>query len=75
MGQVLIRNLDDAVIAAIRVKAEIKGHSLEQELRDIIKAAIPFTREERAELIRQNMALFPEPLPSMTLEEIREGLM
>jgi antitoxin FitA len=74
MGQVLIRNLDDEVIAAIRFKAELKGRSLEQELREILKAAIPLTPEERSELIRQNMAKFPEPIPSMTLDEIREGL-
>jgi antitoxin FitA len=75
MGQVLIRNLDDDIIAAIRLKAELKGHSLEQELRDIIKAATPFSQAERSALIRQNMAIFPTPVPSMTLEEMREGLL
>ena len=39
MGQVLVRNLDDDVIDAIRLRAELKGASLEQELRDIITAA------------------------------------
>jgi plasmid stability protein len=75
MGQVLIRNLDDEVIAAVRRKAELKGHSLEQELRDIIKAAAPLTHAERSALIRQNMENFPAPVPAMTLEEMREGLL
>jgi plasmid stability protein len=33
MGQVLIRNLDDRVIERLKTKAELKGRSLEQELR------------------------------------------
>jgi plasmid stability protein len=39
MGQVLIRNLDDHIIESLKLKAELKGHSLEQELRDILKHA------------------------------------
>jgi plasmid stability protein len=33
MSQVLVRNLDDRVVASLRRKAELHGHSLEQELR------------------------------------------
>ena len=33
MGQVLIRNVDDKTIESLKLKAEQKGHSLEQELR------------------------------------------
>lgn len=47
MGQVLIRNLDDEVIEGLKLRAEIKGRSLEQELRDIITAAAPLTAEEK----------------------------
>lgn len=47
MGQVLVRNLSDDVISALKIKAELKGHSLEQELRRILEAAAPFTVEER----------------------------
>ncbi len=36
MGQVLIRNLDDAVIQRQRRRAKRKGISLEQHLRDLI---------------------------------------
>lgn len=43
MGQVLIRNLEDEVIDALRLRAESKGHSLEQELREIIRSAAQTT--------------------------------
>lgn len=43
MGQVLVRNLEDEVIDAIRLTAEAKGHSLEQELREIIRSAAQTT--------------------------------
>ncbi len=39
MGQVIVRNLDDKVIAALKAKAELHGHSLEQELRAILSGA------------------------------------
>ena len=53
MGQVLVRNLDDRVIENIKTKAEIKGHSLEQELREIITTAAPLEPEEKVELFRK----------------------
>lgn len=74
MGQVLIRNLSDDVIETYRTKARLKGKSLEQELRDLIEANKPFTREERVAFTRENLARFEEPLPPFTLDEIREGL-
>lgn len=52
-GQVLVRNLDSDVIAAIKLKAEVNGHSLEQELREIINRAAPLTPEERVALSRK----------------------
>jgi len=53
MGQVLIPNLDDRIIESLKLKAELKGHSLEQELRDILKAAVPVTPRERVALSRK----------------------
>ena len=47
MGQVLIRDLDDDVIDAMKSKAKIHGRSLESQLRAVIEAAAPFTPEER----------------------------
>jgi plasmid stability protein len=59
MAQVLVRNLDDHVIEQLKHKAEIKGHSLEQELRDVITAAAPLTADEKLALARRLRAMSP----------------
>jgi plasmid stability protein len=59
VGQVLVRNLDDDVIDSMKTKAEIKGHSLEQELRDVITAAAPLTPEEKIALTEKWHASIP----------------
>jgi antitoxin FitA len=40
MGQVIIRNLDDGVLDSLRAQAAAHGMSLEQELRDVLTAAV-----------------------------------
>jgi len=59
MGQVLVRNLDDRVIENLKTKAELKGHSLEQELRNLLTAAAPLTAEEKIALFRKIRAKSP----------------
>lgn len=62
MGQVLIRNLDDEVIASLRMKAELKGRPLEQELREILTLAAPLGAEERlavSKRLRERFAAGP----------------
>ncbi|HEY5608009.1 MAG: hypothetical protein WEA28_17220 [Xanthobacteraceae bacterium] len=59
MGQVLVRNLDDRVIEKLKLKAELKGHSLEQELRGVITAAAPLTPEEKVALARRLRSMSP----------------
>ncbi len=59
MGQVLVRNLDDDIIERLKTKAELKGHSLEQELRDVIAAAAPLTPEEKVALSKRLRSLSP----------------
>ena len=75
MGQVLIRNLDDEVIETYKLKARLKGTSVEQYLRDVIVQSAPLTQAERIALIDEPMARVPEPIEPMTVEERREGLM
>lgn len=53
MGQVLVRNLDERVIERLKAKADLHGHSLEQELRDILSAAAPLSSDEKTELSRR----------------------
>ena len=59
MGQVLVRNLDDRVIESFKTKAELKGRSLEQELRDVLTNAAPLTPEEKTTLFSKLRAMTP----------------
>jgi plasmid stability protein len=44
MGQVIVRNLDDAVIETHRRRGEARGVSLEEELRDVLSQAAKLSR-------------------------------
>jgi plasmid stability protein len=74
MGQLLIRNVPDETIATFKQKAELNGRSLEQELRELLERNQPFTSEERVALSRSYRARHESVQPSLTLDEIREGL-
>jgi plasmid stability protein len=50
MGQVVIRNLDDAVLERLKARAAEQQKSLEQSLRDLLTEA---ARPSRAELIAE----------------------
>jgi plasmid stability protein len=51
MGDILIRNLDDAVIAAWKKRADANGRSLQAELHAELSTAVKAQR--KAELIAQ----------------------
>ena len=72
MGQVLIRNIDDKIIESLKVKAELKGHSLEQELRDILKRAAGPTVEERLAMIDRVRAMQKKPTKILSEDIIRK---
>ena len=59
MAQVLVRNLADHVVMALRRKADLHGHSLEQELRLALTAAARLTHDERVALVRRVRSLAP----------------
>ncbi len=59
MAQVLVRNLDDRVVATLKRKAELHGCSLEQELRNILSAAARPNRRERAVIAERIRAMTP----------------
>jgi len=46
MAQVLIRNIDEDTIASLKLRADMNGRSLEQELRIILKNAAPLSPDE-----------------------------
>jgi len=73
MGQVLVRNLDDRVIESLKTKADLKGRSLEQELRDVLTNAAPLTPAEKVALFHKLRATTP-PLGEVDLRAaIRRG--
>jgi plasmid stability protein len=74
MGQILVRNVSDRAIDSFKFRARMKGTSLEQEVRELIEAHAPFTPEERATAARAIREKTKGVAPSLTLDEIREGL-
>jgi plasmid stability protein len=46
MGQLLIPDLDDTLIEAVRQRALARGTSIEDEVRRILTASVSLTREE-----------------------------
>lgn len=79
MGQVLIRNLDDEVIAAYREAAARNQRSLEAELRDLISRFKPRTRDEIADLkarmaeIRAMTPNVPQTPSEVLVRQLRDG--
>ena len=71
MGQVLIRNVDDKTIEKLKAKAEINGHSLEQELRNILDRAARPTVEERLAMIDRVAAMQKKPTKLLSEDIIR----
>jgi len=50
MAQVLIRQLDDQVLAVLRARARCRGMSLEQSLRELLTAAAKAPGNDRTRL-------------------------
>lgn len=72
MAQVIVRNLDDEVVSSLKLKAKLKGHSLEQELRSILKAAAGLTKEEKLALIDRIRAKQKRPIEGDSADLICE---
>ena len=72
MAQVIVRNLDDDVVSSLKFKAELHGHSLEQELRDILKQAAELTTEEKLALVDRTRAKQERRLEDDSTDLIRE---
>lgn len=64
MGQILIRNVDDAVLKALKERAASTGASLEEEARRALAASVGLTRAEalaRLEAVRARIGAVPGP--------------
>ncbi|MEP9376866.1 hypothetical protein ABLE91_09150 [Aquabacter sp. CN5-332] len=74
MAQVLIRNIPEETIKVFKERAKRNGHSLEQEIRNLLEKNRPYTPEERVAVTRYLHAKTLKVSRPLTLEEIREGL-
>ena len=60
MGQVLVRDLDDAVITKLKMRAAARGLSLEAELRDVLSRAADHPRAAVLASLAASRALTPK---------------
>ena len=72
MAQVIVRNLDEDVVGSLKFKAELHGHSLEQELREILKRSAELTVEEKLAMVDRIRAMTPKRLEEDSADLIRE---
>ena len=59
MPQVIVRNLDQRTVSALRSRAAAHGRSLEQELRIVLAAAAKPNRQEVVEIAEVIRSLGP----------------
>lgn len=73
MGQILVRNLDDAVISALKDRAAARGRSLEAELRDLLTRAAGAPRADLIAELDAVRAMTPKRPRRLAEELVREG--
>jgi plasmid stability protein len=71
MGQIIIRNLDDAVVARLQERAAAQGLSLEESLRRSLAALAQPSKDEVLEEMRRSLAALAQPSKDEILEEMR----
>jgi plasmid stability protein len=71
MGQVLVQDVDDAVIAAHRRRAAARGISLEDELREVLHATAMPDRRELLERMDRCRAMTPASKRTPVAEIVR----
>jgi plasmid stability protein len=70
MTNVLIE-LDDNLVARLKATAELKGRTLEEEIRDILKRSAPLTPEERVALSDHIRSMQARPSDLLSEDLIR----
>ncbi len=70
MAQVIVRNLEDDVVERLKLKAELHGRSLEQELREILRQAAPLTVEQKMALSLRARAMTPKGVKQTPAEDL-----
>ncbi len=74
MGQILVRNINDEALRALRMKAQLKGQSLENVVRELIEAEGAPNRDTLLDEMRRIRAMTPGRVPSLASADYREGL-
>jgi plasmid stability protein len=72
MAQLIVRNIENGVKARLQRRARRHGRSMEEEVRDILRAAVH--KEENTPaggLGKQLAALFPKSGPDFVIEEFK----
>lgn len=72
MAQVLVRDLENAVVAKLKERAKSRGRSLEAELRLILEQAAQDTRQQGLAELEQVRALFVDRTFSDSTEMLHE---
>jgi plasmid stability protein len=73
MAQVLIRNVDESVLASLRARATARGLSLEAELREVLVRAAGHPRADLAEEFAAVRAMTPDKPHRLAEDLIRES--
>ena len=73
MAQVLIRNVDDTVIAALRTRAASRGLSLAAELRDVLTRAAAHPRAAISTELAAVRAMTPSGPRRLAEDLVRES--
>ena len=71
MAQLLVRNLENGVKTRLQRRAQRNGRSMEEEVRDILRAAVHEENAPAAGLGSELAALFPKSGPDFQIRELR----
>ncbi len=74
MGQILVRNINEEALKALRNKAHLSGKSLESVVRELIEAEGAPNRNSLLHEMRNIRAMTPGTVPSLTAVDYREGM-
>lgn len=70
MAQLLVRNLENSVKARLQRRAKRHGHSMEEEVRDILRAAVNKETVPAGGLGTELASLFPKSGPDFRIENL-----
>jgi len=73
MAQVLIRNIDDAVLEILRSRAKARGIALEAELRDVLTRAAGRPRADLVAEFKAVQAMTPKGPRRLAEDLVRES--